>query len=196
MKAAKKKHLSVQAKVLADPNCSSSKWWRVAKKMCGLKANPCQSIPPLVRSSADLVSDDSQKADLLNEMFINQNTSLDQSAFPIGPSNTKSTFTFKEISADEVRKAIRSLPSKNSNVPDKISYRLLIKEAGLNVVWPLTTSFNLSLKFRQVPDEWQKAIVVPIFKGGHRQRAEPSNYRPVSLTSCVARLKENCTPKS
>ena len=42
VKAAKKKHLSVQAKVLADPNCSSSEWWRVAKEMCGLKANPCQ----------------------------------------------------------------------------------------------------------------------------------------------------------
>ena len=70
VKAAKKKHLSVQAKVLADPNCSSSKWWRVAKEMCGLKANPCQSIPPLVNSSADLVCDDRQKADLLNETFI------------------------------------------------------------------------------------------------------------------------------
>ena len=31
---------------------------------------------------------------------------------------------------------------------------------------------------------------MPIFKGGHRQRAEPSNYRPISLTSCVARLME------
>ena len=117
MKAAKKKHLSVQAKVLADPNCSSSKWSRVAKEMCGLKANPCQSVPPLANLCADLVCDDSQKADMLNETFINQNTSLDQSAFPFGPSNTKSTFTFKEISAGEVRKAIRSLPSKNSNGP-------------------------------------------------------------------------------
>ena len=35
VKAVKKKHLiSVQAKVLADPNCSSSKWWRVAKEIC------------------------------------------------------------------------------------------------------------------------------------------------------------------
>ena len=88
-----------------------------------------------------------------------------------------------------MRKAIRSLPSKKSNGPDKISYRLL-KEAGPNVVGPLTTLFNLSLKCRQVPDEWKKAIVVPIFKGGHRQRTEPSNYRPISLTSCVARLME------
>ena len=54
VKAAKKKHLSVQAKVLANPNCSSSKWWRVAKEKCGLKGNPCQGIPPVVNSSADL----------------------------------------------------------------------------------------------------------------------------------------------
>ena len=104
-----------------------------------------EGIPPLVNSSADLVCDDSQKADLLNETFINQNTFLYQSAFPFWPSNTKSTFTFKEISADEVTKAVRCLPSENSNGPDKISYRLL-KEAGPNVVGPLTTLFNLSLK--------------------------------------------------
>ena len=124
-----------------------------ARSICCEVANPCQGIPPLVNSSADLVCDDSQKLDLLNETFINQNTSLDQSAFPFGPSNTKSTFNFEEISADEVRKAFRSLPSQNSNGPDKISYRLL-KEAGPNVVEPLTTLFNLSLKCHQVPDEW------------------------------------------
>ena len=77
--------------------------WRVAKEMCGRKANPCQGIPPLVHLSADLVCDDGEKADLLNETLINRNTSLDQ---PLGQSNTKRTFT------DEVRKASRSFNTK------------------------------------------------------------------------------------
>ena len=33
-------------------------------------------------------------------------------------------------------------------------------------------------------------IVCPIFKGGRKARQDPTNYRPISLTSCVARTME------
>ena len=65
-----------------------------------------------------------------------------------------------------------------------------MKEAGPALVGPLVTLFNRSLLLRQVPDEWKKAIVIPIFKGGRKDRQEPSSYRPISLTSCVARSME------
>ena len=39
-----------------------------------------------------------------------------------------------------------------------------------------------------VPQDWKDAIVVPIFKKG--VKSEPSNYRPVSLTSVVCKLME------
>ena len=32
--------------------------------------------------------------------------------------------------------------------------------------------------------------MIPIFKGGRKDRQEPSSYRPISLTSCVARTME------
>ena len=79
--------------------------------------------------------------------------------------------------------------SKISTGVDNISYRLL-KEAGPGVVGPLTTLFNISLRKRQVPEEWKRAVVLPVFKGGNRDRQEVLNYRPISLTPCVTRVLE------
>ena len=36
----------------------------------------------------------------------------------------------------------------------------------------------------------RKAIVTPIFKGGRKDRRDPTSYRPIALTSCVARVME------
>ena len=36
-----------------------------------------------------------------------------------------------------------------------------------------------------------RKLYIPIFKGGRKDRQEPSSYRPISLTSCVVRTMEN-----
>ena len=105
------------------------------------------------------------------------------------PSPLQETFDIDRISPKEVAETLRSLPNKSSCGSDEISYRLM-KEAGPALVGPLVTLFNRSLLLRQVPDEWKKAIVIPIFKGGRKDRQEPSSYRPISLTSCVAQTME------
>ena len=117
------------------------------------------------------MKNDQEKANLLNHTFINQNTCLNLEGFPIGPTQLKSVFTIQDICPADVRKIIKSL-------------------LGPGVVGPLTTLFNLSLHSNRVPDEWKEAIVCPIFKGGRKARQDPTNYRPISLTSCVARTME------
>ena len=176
VKTAKHQHLTLQAARLADPNCSSPRWWQIAKEMCGLKGNSLRNIPPLADQLLALVSvcEDHKKADLLNDTFINSNTSISQNSFPICPTKLGSIFEFQELSSDDVKKAILSLPNKTSTSPDRFSYRLL-KEAGPNVVGPLTTLYNYSLRTQQIPEEWNMAVVSPIFKGGHRDRDKPSN---------------------
>ena len=139
--------------------------------------------------SKNLLLDNKDKANLLNDVFTNENTSLAKESFPFGPSPNQPTFDLKTVSPKEVACTLKSLPNKYSSGSDEISYRLL-KEAGPGLVGPLVSLFNRSLALRQVPDEWREAVVTPIFKGGKKDRQNPSNYRPISLTSCVARTME------
>ena len=48
--------------------------------------------------------------------------------------------------------------------------------------------FRKSLDTGAVPRLWRQANVVPIFKKGNK--AESSNYRPISLTSGVGKMLE------
>ena len=56
------------------------------------------------------------------------------------------------------------------------------------ITTPLTILFQKSLDDGMIPDEWRDANVTVIHKKG--SRAEPGNYRGVSLTSVLGKLHE------
>ena len=49
--------------------------------------------------------------------------------------------------------------------------------------------FTLSMQTGHVPSDWVTANVTPVFKKGNRN--EPSNYRPISLTSVPCKIMEH-----
>ena len=53
--------------------------------------------------------------------------------------------------------------------------------------------FKLSLSSGECPEDWRSANVTPIHKKG--DRTDPSNYRPVSLTSQVCKVLESIVRK-
>ena len=49
--------------------------------------------------------------------------------------------------------------------------------------------FNRAMKEGVSPPGWRRSVIIPVHKKG-KPRDEPSSYRPVALTSCVAKLME------
>ena len=71
--------------------------------------------------------------------------------------------------------------------PDGVS-NWIMKKCSNQLAGKLQSMILSSLKESRVPLDWKKANIVPIHKGGDKE--EPLNYRPVSLTSIVARMCE------
>ncbi|XP_073404440.1 uncharacterized protein [Dendrobates tinctorius] len=64
--------------------------------------------------------------------------------------------------------------------PDELHPRVL-KEIAEEIFEPLSIIFENSWRTGEVPEDWRRANVVPIFKKG--KKVDPGNYRPVSTIS-------------
>ncbi|CAL4110183.1 unnamed protein product, partial [Meganyctiphanes norvegica] len=91
------------------------------------------------------------------------------------------------ITQEEVQTRLEKLNVYKSSGPDNIHPFVLQKTASAISI-PLTMIFRQSLSSGECPTDWRTANVTPIHKKG--DRTDPSNYRPVSLTSQVCKVLE------
>ena len=83
---------------------------------------------------------------------------------------------------------LKKLKINKSLGPDAIHPRV-IQEIAESINTPITLIFRVSLKLRELPDQWKHASVCAIFKKG--TKTKPQNYRPVSLTSIICKTFES-----
>ena len=88
----------------------------------------------------------------------------------------------------DTKEAIRLDKSSTANGPDGMSTLLLMKHAQGAINY-LTSIFNLSFSTGQIPEIWQKAIIIPILKPG-KDNNIGKNWRPISLLCPAAKTLE------
>ncbi|GAB0205958.1 mitochondrial enolase superfamily member 1 [Grus japonensis] len=94
---------------------------------------------------------------------------------------------FPLVKEDRVREHLGNLNIHKSMGPDGMHPQVLRELADV-IARPLSIIFERSWRTGEVPEEWRKANVTPVFRKGKKE--DPGNYRPVSLTSIPAKAME------
>ena len=87
----------------------------------------------------------------------------------------------------EVYDAIKKIPNGSSPGPDGVP-PCLLKKGGTSVALMLNNILKSSFDSGEIPDILKLGLISPIHKGG--STSDPANFRPVSLTSHVAKTGE------
>ena len=88
---------------------------------------------------------------------------------------------------NEVLDILTSLHESKACGPDLITARLL-KEGAESICTSLAHLYQISIDYGTLPSDWTSADVVLVFK--RKYHHQPSNYRPISLTSLVVKVME------
>ena len=136
------------------------------------------------------VSSDSDKADALNEFYTSVFTQENNANIP-SPSDIfcGQKLNDIEITEDMVSKKLDKLNQNKSPGNDGHHPRVL-REIKDVLVKPLTHLFQLSLREGFLPECWRDADITPIYKN-KGSRSQPTNYRPISLTSVICKILES-----
>lgn len=151
-----------------------------------------QAIGTLLDANGNSIVSDQDKAEMFNKYFASMGTN-DNGYLPtcdrptLGSTLESITFTEADIIA-----AIRKLKPNLSAGPDRLP-PLLFKKLAHSLSWPLCLIFTQLLSVGYIPDDWTKAIIIPVYKKG--VSGDVTNYRPISLTCVACKLMERVIAK-
>ena len=144
-------------------------------------------IPPLLENGL-FVTDFAEKAQIFNDYFILQCTTIDTgSEIPQDAPVTTNLITDFVISEEKILNIIRSLNPNKAHGWDEISVRM-IKLSDDALVLPLKTIFINCLRRGIFPEIWKYANVVPVHK--KNEKNVKANYRPISLLPIFGKILE------
>lgn len=91
---------------------------------------------------------------------------------------------------EEIKNIIHTLRNKFSCGPDELPAFIIKEYCEYGIVQTLTYLVNQSFEKGVFPDVLKMAVVTPIHKKG--SQTDITNYRPIALTSVIAKIVEYC----
>ena len=180
--------------ILNDEGIKTKRFWKYVKSKRSYKS----SIKCLIKNS-QVFTKSKDILNALNETFFEafshdeqlENVNLDSD--DNGNLSNIPNMPNIEVTFQGVKKLIDGLDSKKSPGPDNISpgiLKLIPNEAAkfLEVI------YKNSLATSEMPEDWRMANITPLHKKGAKNN--PSNYRPISLTSIPCKLLEHIIKSS
>ena len=174
------KSIALQSK--ENPKC----FWAYTRSKMKSKSG----ISPLLSDPKDdtsLMFDDQDKANILQDQFLSVFTNECSTNIPLLPSRTSAIVNNIHVTEDNVLKLLKELNVNKSVGPDEMHPKMLTEISDV-IAGPIAILFNMTIKDGELPTDWKKAYVSPIFKKGVRNLAV--NYRPISLTSIICKVME------
>jgi len=148
------------------------------------------NVGQLLKEVGVLVMEDSEKAELLNIFFASVFSAKAGSQVSQSPALREEACRNNDlplVKEDCVRDHLSNLDAHKSMGPNGMHPRVPRELADV-IAEPLSIVFERSWTTGEMPKDWRKANVTPIFKKGKKE--DPGNYRPVSLTSIPGKMME------
>jgi len=147
--------------------------------------------------SSELITSNTEKAELINDFFVNTGKNLVDKYHPheyedqttdLSDLYNRMTPTISDLSSCKLRLAcdLNKLKPRKAAAPDEIQDLVV---AGNSAINGLNTIFCKNLKSSRFPSKWKLAHVAAIFKKGNQ--LDPANYRPLSMLSLPGKLLES-----
>lgn len=168
--------------------------WRLARALTGAKVprHPIASLAidtgrPL-KEIAEVLADEFSRQQAAPLPLPEQLREITDT--PVNPSPDREVMlaNYSDFTLTELTEALGRCKKKSAPGPDGITYQAF---RNVDPVYhaDILEKFNIIWRTGILPNVWKEATIIPILKQG-KPAAQPSSYRPVSLTSCVGKVLE------
>jgi hypothetical protein len=185
LRLSKKSFIRAKCNDLSGSSTSRS-FWHLAKTLTTNFTS--SSFPPLFLPDGNVATSSSDKAELFSQTFASNSTLDDSGTVPPSPPPSDLLMPLIKISSRDVLSTLSGLNTQKAYGPDGIP-PVILKNCASVLTPCLGKLFRLCLSTQTFPSCWKYALIQPVPKKG--DRAQPSNYRPIALVSCLSKVFES-----